>query len=145
MSMQCEMLSFYHMQCSNSARGAAAGSGVRTGKSRRLALHLLATLALCPAPAFAQDAGSMAPALPKQIRIITASLGGTGPDFLARLLAPRMSDGLRVSVIVENRPSANGLVAAQYTARATPDGSVMMMGNAGTHGVNGVLYKSPGY
>jgi tripartite-type tricarboxylate transporter receptor subunit TctC len=79
------------------------------------------------------------------MRIITASLGGTGPDFIARLIAPRLGEGLRVNAIVENRPSANGIVAAQYTARAVPDGSVIMMGNAGTHAVNGVLYKKPGY
>lgn len=45
-------------------------------------------------------------------------------------MAPRLSEGLRQSMIVENRPSANGLVATQYTARAAPDGSVLMMGNA---------------
>ena len=108
------------------------------------ALPLLAGLAVWPAISPAQDPGS-APAIPKHVRIITASLGGTGPDFLARLIAPRLGDGLRVSAIVENRPSVNGIVASQYAARAAPDGSVMMMGNAGTHAINVVLYKKPGY
>ncbi len=107
-------------------------------------LPLLAGLVVWPAISPAQDSGP-APTIPRQIRIITASIGGTGPDFIARLIAPRLGEGLRVNAIVENRPSANGLVAAQYTARAAPDGSVIMMGNAGTHAINGVLYKNPGY
>ena len=101
-------------------------------------------LALCPAVSSAQDSGA-APALPKQMRIITASLGGTGPDFIARLIAPKLGEALRQNVIVENRPSVNGIVAAQFTARAAPDGSVIMMGNAGTHAINAALYKNPGY
>jgi tripartite-type tricarboxylate transporter receptor subunit TctC len=48
-------------------------------------------------------------------------------------------------VIVENRPSANAVAATQYAARAAPDGSVIMMGNAGTHAINAVLYKKLDY
>ena len=103
-------------------------------------LLLLAGLALDPTISPAQETP---PA--RQTRIVTASVGGTGPDFIARLIAPRMSEGLRQNVIVENRPSVNGIVASQYTARAAADGSVMMMGNAGTHAINAVLYKKPGY
>jgi tripartite-type tricarboxylate transporter receptor subunit TctC len=90
----------------------------------------------------AQDS---APALPKQLRIVTASVGGTGPDFIARLIAPKLSESSRVNAIVENRPSVNGIVAAQFTARAAPDGSVIMMGNAGTHAINAALYKKLPY
>jgi tripartite-type tricarboxylate transporter receptor subunit TctC len=110
----------------------------------RRALPLLAVLALCPALSPAQDSGA-APVLPKQSRIIVASVGGTGPDFIARLIAPKLGEALRQNMIVDNRPSANGIVAAQYTARAAPDGSVIMMGNAGTHAINAALYKNPGY
>jgi tripartite-type tricarboxylate transporter receptor subunit TctC len=99
-------------------------------------------LFLYPAVATAQEPAA---ALPKQIRIVVASVGGTGPDFIARLLAPRLGDGSRQSVIVDNRPGTNGLVAAQYTARAAADGSVIMMGNAGTHAINAALYRKPGY
>ncbi|MBI3917771.1 MAG: tripartite tricarboxylate transporter substrate binding protein [Betaproteobacteria bacterium] len=109
---------------------------VLTGSARTRPL-LLAALALFPAASPAQDAG----ALPKQMRIIVASVGGTGPDFIARLIAPKLGDGSRQSVIVDNRPGTNGIVAAQYTARARADGSVIMMGNAGTHAVNAALYK----
>lgn len=94
-------------------------------------------------PASAQEAAT--PVLPKQVRIVTASVGGTGPDFIARLIAPKLAEGTRVNVIVENRPSVNGIVAAQFTAKAPADGSVVMMGNAGTHAINAALYRKLPY
>ena len=99
-------------------------------------------LLLFPTAVSAQEPAT---ALPKQMRIVVGSVGGTGPDFLARLLAPKLGDGSRQSVIVDNRPGTNGLIAAQYAARAPADGSVIMMGNAGTHAVNAALYRKPGY
>jgi tripartite-type tricarboxylate transporter receptor subunit TctC len=109
-----------------------------------LSLHWVLAAALYPAGSSAQESGA-APALPRQMRIITASVGGTGPDFIARLIAPKLGDSSRVNAIVENRPSVNGIVAAQLTARAAPDGSVLIMGNAGTHAINAALYKKPPY
>jgi tripartite-type tricarboxylate transporter receptor subunit TctC len=106
-------------------------------------LVLLAGFTLYPVASPAQNSG--APVLTKQIRIVIASVAGAGPDFIARLIGPKMSEGLRQTVIVENRPGTNGIVAAQYVARAAPDGSLIMMGNAGTHAVNAALYKKPGY
>src|SRR3954469_12991136 len=70
----------------------------------------------CSAVAFGQEPAT-APVLPKQVRIITASVGGTGPDFIARLIAPKLAESARVNAIVENRPSVNGIVAAQFTAK----------------------------
>jgi tripartite-type tricarboxylate transporter receptor subunit TctC len=99
-----------------------------------------AVLVLAAAPVAAQE-----PAIPKQVRIVAASAGGTGPDFIARLIAPKLGEGLRVSAIVENRPSANGVATTAYVAKAPPDGSVMMMGNAGTHAINAALYRKLDY
>ena len=105
----------------------------------RTAIHALAFAAtLFAVPAGAQN-------FPRQMRIIVGSAGGTGPDFIARLLAPKLGESLRSNIIVETRPSANGLIAAQSTARATPDASVLMMGNAGTHAINAALYKKLDY
>ena len=101
-------------------------------------LVVLAGVLTWPAAAPAQEAG-------KQIRIIVGSIGGTGPDFIARLIAPKLGEALRQTVIVENRPSANAVAATQYAARAAPDGSVIMMGNAGTHAINAAIYKKLEY
>src|SRR5687768_5164062 len=107
-----------------------------------LQLPLITALAMFPTFAAAQDA---APAMPRQVRIIIASVPGAGPDFISRLMAPRLSEALRSSVLVENRPGTNGVVAAQFTAKAAADGSVLMMGNAGTHAINAALYKKLEY
>ena len=101
-------------------------------------LVLVSAVALFSTPAATQE-------FPRQMRIIAASVGGTGPDFIARLIAPKLGEALRNNVIVENRPSTNGIVAAQFTARAAPDASVLMMGNAGTHAINAALYKKLDY
>ena len=101
-----------------------------------------AGLALVPAVAPAQDTPV---GVPKTVRIVAASIGGTGPDFIARLLAPRLGEAWKNNVIVENRPSANGILAASYTARGPADGSLIMMGNAGTHAINAALYKKLEY
>jgi tripartite-type tricarboxylate transporter receptor subunit TctC len=111
---------------------------------RAASLSLLAGLALCPAVSPAQDSGA-APALPRQVRIVIASVPGTGPDFISRLIAPKLGEAWRLNVVVENRPGTNGIVAAQYVARAVSDGSVIMMGNAGTHAINAALYKKLEY
>lgn len=111
---------------------------MNTTRANCARLALVSAAALFSLPAAAQE-------FPRQMRIIVGSAGGTGPDFIARLIAPKLGEGLRNSVIVESRPSANGLVAAQFTARAAPDASVIMMGNAGTHAINAALYKKLDY
>ena len=112
------------------------GAFRRFGQPSAGALALLAGLLLVPAFAPAQDAS-----LPKQMRIVVGSVGGTGPDFIARMMAPKFGEALRQTVVVDNRPGTNAIVAAQYAAKAPPDGSVIMMGNAGTHAINAALYK----
>ena len=52
---------------------------------------------------------------------------GGGTDILARALAPRMSESLGGSVIVENRSGAGGLVGIEAVARATPDGYTLLL------------------
>ena len=110
-------------------------------KTAALAMLPVAALLLHSPRTSAQDTA----ALPKQMRILTASVPGTGPDFIARLVASKLSENGRVNAIVENRPSVNGIVAAQLVSKAAPDGSVLIMGNAGTHAINAVLYKKPPY
>jgi len=110
-------------------------------KTAALAMLPVAALVLHSPRTSAQDTA----ALPKQMRILTASVPGTVPDFIARLVASKLSENGRVNAIVENRPSVNGIVAAQLVSKAAPDGSVLIMGNAGTHAINAVLYKKPPY
>lgn len=99
---------------------------------------LPASLALWSALALAQ--------LPaKPVQIIVPNAPGGGPDLIARLVAPRLGEALRQSVIVENRASANGIVGTEFVARAAADGSIIAMGNAGTHAINATLYRKLPY
>src|SRR3954463_1593023 len=116
-------------------------------KFTRLSQTLPALLAAVPAAAFAQGStpplSQLMPAKPLQI--VVANAAGGPADFIARVLSPKLSEALRQSVVVDNRPSANGVVAGEYVARAIADGSVIAVGNSGTHAINYSLYKKPTY
>ena len=98
-------------------------------------------MALCPAVSYGQ-----ASALPnKAVRIIVPNAAAGPLDLVGRLIAPKLSETLGQSVIVENRPSPNGVIGSEYVAHAVADGSVLGAGNSGTHAVNATLYKNPTY
>src|SRR5499427_7750768 len=64
-----------------------------------------------------------------------------GPaDVLARILAERMRETLGQPVVIENVTGAAGSIATGRVVRATADGHTIMLGNLGTHVVNGVIY-----
>jgi len=109
-------------------------------KSCRL-LSVLVGMALCPAASFGQ-----ASALPnKPVRIVVPNAAAGPNDLVGRLIAPKLGETLGQNVIVENRPSANGVIGAEYVARSVADGTVLAVGNSGTHAVNATLYKKPTY
>ena len=104
-------------------------------------LPLLVGIALCPAASYGQSS-----ALPnKPVRIIIPNAAAGPNDFVGRMLAPKLSETLGQNVIVDNRPSANGVIGAELVARAAADGTVLSVGNSGTHAVNATLYKNPTY
>ncbi len=104
-------------------------------------LPVLVGMVLCPATSYGQ-----ASVLPnKAVRIIVPNAAGGPNDLTGRLIAPKLSEALRQNVIVENRASANGVIGSEYVARAEADGSILAVGNSGTHAVNATLYKKPTY
>jgi tripartite-type tricarboxylate transporter receptor subunit TctC len=66
----------------------------------------------------------------KPIRLIVAFAPGGASDVLARLLAQRLGDSLGQSVIVDNRPSAGGIIGTDLVAKAAPDGYTLLLGSA---------------
>jgi tripartite-type tricarboxylate transporter receptor subunit TctC len=87
-----------------------------------------------PDPAQAQSFPS------RTIRIVAPSTPGDAPDVIARLLAERLSTAMGVPVVVENRPGAGGVVGSEVVANAAPDGYTLIIGNAGSHGINAAVY-----
>jgi len=63
----------------------------------------------------------------KPIRMLVPFAPGGGADIVARMLGPRLTERLGQSVIVDNRPAAAGIVAAEMAARATPDGHTLFV------------------
>src|SRR5215217_1110829 len=108
---------------------------------RWIALAAAVAAVLCPAASFAQGSG-----LPtKPVRIVVPNAAAGPNDLVGRLIAPKLFETLGQPVIVDNRPSANGVVGSEIVARAAPDGTTLAVGNSGTHAVNATLYKKPTY
>ncbi|MFZ2737030.1 MAG: tripartite tricarboxylate transporter substrate binding protein [Burkholderiaceae bacterium] len=81
----------------------------------------------------------------KPIRLIITNPAGGLPDTVARLYAQRLSERFGQPVVVDNKPGANGVVAAQALAAAPADGHTFMVTDGSTFSVNPVLYKSLSY
>ncbi len=81
----------------------------------------------------------------RPIRSIVASPPGGPSDVQMRLLAPQMGESLGQTIVVDNRPSSNGVVGAELCAHAPPDGLTICVGNSGTHAINATLYRKLPY
>ncbi|MBY0364469.1 MAG: tripartite tricarboxylate transporter substrate binding protein [Phreatobacter sp.] len=80
---------------------------------------------------------SLAKAFPERpLRLIVPFAPGGSTDVAARLLAEALGPLVGQSVIVENRAGANGAVASEAVIRSEPDGHVLLVASASTHGVN---------
>lgn len=77
----------------------------------------------------------------KPITIIVPTAPGGGNDAMARTIGQKLSVLLNRPVIVENKAGANGALAAEYVAKAAPDGNTLMFGYIATHAMNPALQK----
>ncbi|MFL6661218.1 MAG: tripartite tricarboxylate transporter substrate binding protein [Rhizobacter sp.] len=77
----------------------------------------------------------------KTITIVVPTAAGGGNDAMARTIAQKLGPLLGQTVIVDNRAGANGAIASEYVARATPDGHTLMFGYIATHAMNPALQK----
>ena len=93
---------------------------------------------LFPLLAFAQSFPT------KPIRLIVPFGPGGVADITARSVAPEISRALGQPLVIENKPSAGGVVAGQDVARAAPDGYTLLLINNGT-AVSRALFKSLPY
>ena len=80
----------------------------------------------------------------KTIRIMVAFPPGGPVDIIARLIAPKMSELLGQSIVVENRVGASGNLATQELAKANPDGYTLLT-HSSAFAVNPALFANAGY
>ncbi len=78
----------------------------------------------------------------RPVRIISGFAPGGATDVAARAVSQRLTESLGQPVVVENRPGAAGIIAAEMVARATPDGHMMYLANA-TLGAPTLFAKLP--
>jgi tripartite-type tricarboxylate transporter receptor subunit TctC len=102
----------------------------------RLGLLLPALIALCPAVG--------AQSYPSRTTTIVVPFAAGAPDSVARVMAKELQAQTGQSVIVENRPAANGTVATEAVAKAPPDGHTLLITSASI-AVNPSIYRKLGY
>jgi tripartite-type tricarboxylate transporter receptor subunit TctC len=77
----------------------------------------------------------------KPITIVVPTAAGGANDAMARVIGQGLSTILKQPVIVDNKAGANGAIASEAVAKATPDGHTLMLGYIATHAMNPVLQK----
>jgi tripartite-type tricarboxylate transporter receptor subunit TctC len=101
-------------------------------------LTLLCLLAACGAAA-AQNFPS------KPIRVVIPFVAGGSSDIVGRAIASKFQELLGQPGVVENRPGANGAIAAEFVAKADPDGHTILVGSIGVFSINAALFKDLRY
>jgi len=104
-----------------------------------LAALTAAAATLAALPVAAQDYPS------KPISLVVPFGPGSGTDQFARVLAQALGDDLKVPIVVENKGGAAGFIAAQYVAKAAPDGYTLLTTTNTTQSANEHLFKKLPY
>lgn len=81
----------------------------------------------------------------KQVKIVLPYPPGGASDTTARLLAEKLSKMWNTTVVIENKPGANGIIANEQVANSSPDGYTIMMANLGPNAINHAVYEKLPY
>lgn len=99
---------------------------------------LLLLLALAALPCAAQYPG-------KPIKIVIPFVAGGSSDIVGRAIGSKFQEFLGQPAVVENRPGANGAIAAEFVARSDADGYTILVGSIGVFSINAALFKDLRY
>ncbi|WP_338664524.1 tripartite tricarboxylate transporter substrate binding protein [Pararoseomonas sp. SCSIO 73927] len=81
----------------------------------------------------------------RPVSLVVGFAAGSGTDAVSRVVAPLLAEEIGAGVVVENRPGANGALAASFVARARPDGQTVLMATNTTHAGNPALMRRLDY
>jgi len=104
--------------------------------SRLVCLFAAAAFLGCPALHAAAQAYPVKP-----IRIVVPFPPGSGADIIARTVGAKLTEKWRQQALVDSRPGASGIIAAEIVARSAPDGYTLMVGTSSSHAINMSLYS----
>ncbi len=112
-----------------------------------LILSLIVSLAgLAAAPAQAQAVAVAVADWPNRpVTIVVPSSPGGGTDVFGRLIAQALSEQLKQSFVIDNKPGASGAIGATAVAKAEPDGYTLLVASNSSLGINPVLLKGLQY
>jgi len=79
------------------------------------------------------------------LKIVVPFGPGGGSDFLARLIAPKLGEALKETVVIDNRPGAGGTVGADFVAKSAPDGQTLLLSDSGAYSISPALYPKLSY
>src|SRR6267378_3829511 len=81
----------------------------------------------------------------KPIRVIIPFVAGGSSDIVGRAIGVKFQELLGQPAVVENKPGANGAIAAEFVAKADPDGYTILVGSIGVFSINAALFKDLRY
>src|SRR5476651_1815860 len=102
-------------------------------------------LALCAAVAFMGGPVLAQPYPSKPIRLVVGYSPGGGNDLIARIVAAKLQRKLRQPVVLDNKPGAQSVVAAEIVAKAAPDAYALLVAPSGTMTINPAVYAKRPY
>ena len=104
------------------------------------------TAALAAALSFVAAGSAQAQAWPtKPIKIVIPFVAGGSSDIVGRAIGSKFHEYLGQTAVVENRPGANGSIAAEYVAKSDADGYTILVGSIGVFSINTALFKDLRY
>lgn len=106
---------------------------------------LLAQALLVMAALAASQAGWTQTYPDRPVKLIVGFAPGGTNDILARLVAPRLQEHLKQPFVVENKPGAASMVAAEFSANAPPDGYTLFVASSGALTINPAIYSKINY
>jgi tripartite-type tricarboxylate transporter receptor subunit TctC len=93
----------------------------------------------------APPASGQAPYPNRTITLVLPFAAGSGTDTTTRIISQHLGVALGVGLVIDNKPGANGMIAATYAARAAPDGYTLFVTTNTTHSANPFLLKTLTY
>src|SRR3989440_6941972 len=81
----------------------------------------------------------------KPIKVIIPFVAGGSSDIVGRAIASKFQEALGQPGVVENKPGANGSIAAEFVAKSAPDGYTILVGSIGVFSINAALFKDLRY